>query len=100
MGDTHLILTESGKEEENIYELDAREIIIFKRYPEATSARNLLTCRVRQLSLSGNLARVELVCGENILIAQIVPESVRELQIEVGSEVIAAIKASVVKKIF
>lgn len=99
-GNTHLILTESGKEKENLYELDAREIILFKRHPEATSARNLLTCRVRQVYLSGNRARVELACGENFLIAQIVPESVRELQIEVGSEVIAAIKASVFKKIF
>ncbi len=99
-GNTNLILTESGEKEENLYELDAREIILFKRHPEATSARNLLTCRVRQVYMSGNRARVELVCGENLLIAQIVPESVRELQIEQGSEIIAAIKASVFKKIF
>jgi molybdate transport system ATP-binding protein len=98
-GDTNLILTEPGEKEENLYELDAREIILFKRHPEATSARNLLKCRVRQVYMSGNRARVELACSENLLIAQIVPESVRELQIEPGSEVIAAIKASVFKKI-
>ena len=99
-GSTKLILTEPGEQKENLYELDAREIILFKRHPEATSARNLLTCRVRQVYMSGNRARVELACGENLLVAQIVPESVRELQLEEGSEVIAAIKASVFKKIF
>ena len=88
------------RKKENLYELDAREIILFKRHREATSARNLLTCRVRQVNMSGNRAWVELACGEKLLIAQIVPESVRELQIEEGSEVVAAIKGSVFKKIF
>lgn len=99
-GNANLIMTEPAEKEENLFELDAREIILFKRHPEATSARNLLTCKVRQVYMSGNRARVELVCGENLLVAQIVPESVRELQIEEGVEVIAAIKASVFKKIF
>lgn len=99
-GETTLILTESGGKEENLYELDAREIILFKHHPEATSARNLLRCQVRQIYLSGNRARVELACGDRLLIAQIVPEAVREMQIEEGGEVIAAIKASAFKKIF
>lgn len=98
-GTEKLILTERGENKESIYELDAREIILFKRHPEATSARNLLTCRVKQVYMLGNRARVELMCGENFLVAQIVPESVRELQLEPDSEVVAAIKASVFKKI-
>ncbi len=99
-GSIPLVLTEAGEQEVNLYELDSREIILFKRHPEAASARNLLTCRVKQVSMSGNRARVELVCGENLLIAQIVPESVRELKLVEGSEVVAAIKASVFRKIF
>ena len=99
-GEKKLILTESGEAETNLFELDARDIILFKRHPEATSARNLLTCRVGQVFSSGNHARVELVCGGNILIAEIVPESVRELQIEEGCEVVAAIKASAFNRLF
>lgn len=99
-GDRQLILTEPGMAEQNLYELDAREILLFKRHPAATSARNLLTCRVKRVYMSGNRARVELSCGSKSLVAQVVPESVVELQIEEGSELVAAIKASVFKKIY
>lgn len=99
-GKTRLVLTEPGVSKENLFELDAREIILFKRHPEAASARNLLECRVNKVFTSGNRVRVELQCGEDQLIAQIVPESVRELQIEEGCTVIAAIKASAFRKIF
>lgn len=99
-GDTRLILTESGPTDENLFELDAREIILFKRHPEATSARNLLQCSVNQVYMSGNRARVELNCGPHQIIAQIVPESVRELGIQQGCTVIAAIKASSFDRIF
>ncbi len=99
-GDSSLILTEPGEAGENLFELDAREIILFKRHPEATSARNLISCRVSNVFMSGNRARVELDCGDKQLIAQIVPESVRELEIHEGCQVIAAIKASAFTKIF
>lgn len=99
-GDTSLILTEPGEGGENLFELDAREIILFKRHPEATSARNLLKCEVNQVYMSGNRARVELNCGQHQIIAQIVPESVRELGIEAGCTVVAAIKASSFIRIF
>jgi len=99
-GDNCLILTEAGEAQENLFELDAREIILFKRHPEATSARNLMQCKVLQVYMSGNRARVELETGGKSLIAQIVPESVRELGIEEGSEVVAAIKASAFSRIF
>jgi molybdate transport system ATP-binding protein len=99
-GDTDLILTEPGQDEENLFELDAREILLFKRHPEATSARNLLKCTIKQIFTSGNRVRVELECGGQTLIAQIVPESVRELGIKTGCQVIAAIKASAFERIF
>ena len=99
-GNTRLVLTEFGPLEENIFELDAREIIIFKRHPEATSARNLLECQVNKIFTSGNRVRVELGCGGEKLIAQIVPESVRELKISEGCTVVAAIKATAFRKIF
>jgi molybdate transport system ATP-binding protein len=93
-GDTKLILTEQGESAENLFELDARDIVLFKRHPEATSARNLLACRVIGLFGVNNRVGVELACGGNRLVAQIVPESVRELSISAGTEVVAVIKAS------
>ncbi|MCG8549104.1 MAG: molybdenum ABC transporter ATP-binding protein [Desulfobacterales bacterium] len=99
-GGNRLILTESGGSEENLFELDSRDILLFKRHPEATSARNLLECTVTNIYGSGNRVRVELGCGGESLIAQIVPESVRELGIEKGVMVVAAIKASAFKRIF
>ena len=98
-GDAHLILTEGEKGEENIFELDAREILLFKRHPEATSARNLLPCRVGKLFTVGNRVRVELQCGPQQLIAQIVPESMRELELAAGKEVVAVIKASAFRRL-
>lgn len=99
-GDARLILTEPAEGEDNLFELDSRDILLFKRHPEATSARNLLECAVTDIYSSGNRVRVELVCGNERLIAQIVPESVHELGIEQGAMVVAAIKASAFKKIF
>jgi molybdate transport system ATP-binding protein len=98
-GDVRLVLTEPGENDENIVELDAREILLFKRHPEATSARNLLSCTVRKLFTIGNRVRVELQCGSQQLIAQIVPESMRELDIAEGKEVVAVIKASAFRRL-
>ncbi len=97
--DKELISCEPSTAEENIFELDAREILLFKKHPEATSARNMLDCRVTRLFTVGNRVRVELQCGTNQMIAQVVPESVRELQIEEGREIVAVIKASAFKRI-
>jgi molybdate transport system ATP-binding protein len=98
-GNVRLVLTEEGKDGENIFELDAREILLFKLHPEATSARNLLPCIVRKLFTVGNRVRVELQCGPDQLIAQIVPESMRELELAEGKEIIAVIKASAFQRL-
>ncbi|EKD38571.1 MAG: hypothetical protein ACD_75C00692G0002 [uncultured bacterium] len=93
-GENELILTDRGESDDNLFELDARDIVLFKRHPEATSARNLLTCRVVSLFGVNNRVGVELACGGKTLVAQIVPESVREMGISAGVEVVAVIKAS------
>jgi molybdate transport system ATP-binding protein len=98
-GDARLVLTEEGRGEENIFELDAREILLFKRHPEATSARNLLPCIVGRLFTVGNRVRVELQCGPRQLIAQIVPEAMREMELAEGNEVVAVIKASAFQRL-
>ena len=98
-GDVHLVLTEQADNDENIFELDAREILLCKHHPEATSARNLLPCTVRQLLTVGNRVRVELQCGTETLIAQIVPESMRALELAAGRSVVAVIKASAFRRL-
>ena len=98
-GDVHLILTEPADNDENVFELDSREILLCKHHPEATSARNLLPCTVRQLVTGGNRVRVELQCGAETLIAQIVPEAMRELEIAAGRTVVAVIKASAFRRL-
>ena len=98
-GGACLILTDYGENEENIFELDSREILLFERHPEATSARNLLSCTVRKIFTAGNRVRVELQCGSQPLIVQIVPESMRELELAEGKEVVAVIKASAFRRL-
>ena len=98
-GGTRLRLTEGADENENVFELDARDVLLFKQHPQATSARNLLSCRVAELSPSGNRVLVNLHCGESLLSVQIVPESVRELELAPGREVVAAIKASSFRRV-
>jgi molybdate transport system ATP-binding protein len=98
-GETELILTDPGDNDENLFKLDARDIVLFKNHPHATSARNLLSCKVVNLFGVNNRVGVELLCGGKRLIAQIVPESVREMEITEGSELIAVIKASSFRKL-
>lgn len=98
-GNGQLILLETSDQEEHLFELDSRDILLFKRHPEATSARNLIPCTVRKIFTVGNRVRVEVQNGDTTLIAQIVPESLREMELAEGKEVVAAIKASSFKKI-
>ena len=99
-GGTELITIERGESVENVFELGARDITLFKRHPEATSARNLLPCRVIDVFGDGNRMGVELACNGGRLISQIVPPSVRELDIKKGSEVVAVIKASAFRRLY
>ncbi len=82
-----------------LFELSSKDIIIFKRHPEAISARNLLECRVSSLFESGAKIGIELECGGGKLLAEIVPEAARELDIRQGSIVHAAFKASAFRRL-
>jgi len=81
-----------------LFELSSKDIILFKRHPEAISARNLLECTVAGHFESGAKIGVELLCGEGRLVAEIVPEAARELDIQVGSTIHAACKASAFRR--
>ena len=99
-GREDLIATEPGSAGENLFELGAKDITLFKRNPEATSARNLIACRVAGLFGDGNRIGVELCCAGGRLVSLIVPESVRQLEIREGTEVTAVIKASALRRLY
>jgi len=99
-GESDLIATEPGNSGENLFELGARDITLFKKNPEATSARNLMPCRVAGLFGDGNRIGVELHCAGGRLVSQIVPQSVRDLDIREGAEVTAVVKASALRRLY
>jgi molybdate transport system ATP-binding protein len=82
-----------------LFELSSKDIILFKKHPEAISARNLLECTVVTLFESGQKIGVELECNGGRLVAEIVPEAARELGIEQGCTIHAAFKASAFRRL-
>ena len=95
------IVTASGDDRpECLFELTSTDITLFKQHPEATSARNLLTCRVTGTFEAGNRIGVDLVCGNDAhLIGEVVKPAAEELGIKKGIEVYAAIKATAFRKL-
>ena len=93
-GTERLLLSVDSERDSSLAELSSKDIILFKKHPEAISARNLLQCRVRSLFSSGRKIGVELDCAGNTLIAEVVQDAVDELDITTGSTIYAAIKAS------
>jgi len=98
-GASRLLLTLAMERDASMAELSSKDIILFKKHPEAISARNLMQCSVRALFNSGRKIGVELDCAGNSLIAEVVQDAVEELGITVGSTVYAAVKASAFRMI-
>jgi molybdate transport system ATP-binding protein len=99
-GGGELLLSGSnGDTKSGLFELSSKDIILFKKHPEAISARNLLECTVTATFGSGSKIGVELHCGEGRLVAEIVPEAATELEIQVGGTIHAACKASAFRRL-
>lgn len=98
-GRTGLLLLKSADGGCGQFMLNGRDILLFKKHPEATSARNMLSCTVTGTYQAGWLVGVELDCQGNSLIAEIVPQSIEELGIWPGVELVAVIKASAFQKL-
>jgi molybdate transport system ATP-binding protein len=98
-GDTALAVSAWSGETSSLFELSSKDIIICKKHPEAISARNLLRCVVVKTFPSANTVGVELACGNERLVAEVVAEAAEELGIVPGCEVFAAIKASSFRKL-
>ncbi len=93
-GNGNLIVSYGRLEGESLFELSSRDIILFKKNPEAISARNLIECRVAEIFDSGGRKGVVLESGNQQLIAEIVHTAAEELQISPGTTLFAAVKAS------
>jgi molybdate transport system ATP-binding protein len=98
-GGGELLLTAGTTRQEALFELSSRDIILFKRHPEAISARNLLKCRVAAAFEVGNRTGLELECGGERLVAEVARQAADELGIREGGEVYAAVKASAFRKL-
>ena len=77
-----------------LFELSSREIILFKKHPEAISARNLLPARVMEIFNSDGRVGIVLSINGEKLIAEIVRSAADELDIIPDTSIFAAIKAS------
>lgn len=93
-GTTPLMLVKTPDNSAGQFSLNSRDILLFKKHPEAASARNMLPCTVRKTYNTDWLVGVELDCEGKTFIAEIVPQSLEELDIHEGSKVIAVFKAS------
>ena len=98
-GHNTLLISDGEPTKQSLFELSSREIILFKKHPEAISARNLLECRVSEMFDSDARVGVVLLVNGEKLVAEIVHSAAEELKISVGSTLFAAIKASSFRKL-
>jgi molybdate transport system ATP-binding protein len=98
-GGGELIVTFRAKQPGALLELSSKDMILFKKHPEAISSRNLLKCTIAGLFEAGNRIGVELDCGGEQLIAEVARQAAEELGIAVGREIFAAIKASAFREL-
>lgn len=98
-GAGELLISAGSDQQETLFELSSKDIILFKKHPEAISARNLLQCSVVSIFESGNRVGVELANGDGRLVAEVVNQAADELEIGVGSNLFAAIKASAFRRL-
>jgi molybdate transport system ATP-binding protein len=98
-GDQQLLISGGSDQPGTLFELSSTEIILFKRHPEAISARNLLKCRVADIFETGGRLGVVLECGGEHLIAEIVRQAADELGVTKGSDIFAAIKATAFRQL-
>ncbi|RNC69181.1 MAG: molybdenum ABC transporter ATP-binding protein [Desulfuromonadales bacterium] len=98
-GGNRLLLTARAEAAESLFELSSKDMILFKKHPEAISARNLLCCTVTGTFDAGRKVGVELACGAERLVAEVADAAARELELAAGSEVYAAVKASAFRRL-
>ncbi len=95
-----LLLSSGLGPEPGMFELSSKDIMLFKKHPEATSARNLIPCRVGGIFDMEGRSGVELHCNKGQLIAQVAQKAIEDLDIVPGREIFAAIKSSAFRRLY
>lgn len=98
-GSNEMLLTDHQHPQSGLFEVSSKDILLFKNHPRAISARNLLKATVNELIPKGGNVGIRLDCNGEELIAQTVREAAIELNIEVGTCVFLAIKASSFRRV-
>jgi molybdate transport system ATP-binding protein len=93
VGGAHLQCVDSGEIGPVFACIRAEDVAVTRELAQTSSARNRLAGRVRQVTLEGPLARVELDCGFP-LVAVVTAQSAGELQLNPGDRVCAIVKAT------
>jgi len=93
-GDNTLLVSDGQPNADALFELSSRDIILFKKHPEAISARNLLLGKVIEIFNSEGRVGIVLSVNEEKLVAEIVQSASDELNITSGTTIYAAVKAS------
>lgn len=99
-GEASLMLLKTKNPQAGTFSINSRDILLFKKDPEATSARNMLHCTVKNTYETDWLTGIELDCKGQTLIAEIVPQSLKELSLKPGSEIVAVFKASAFERLW
>lgn len=98
-GENELLLSNHENPQPGLFELSSKDVLLFKNHPHALSARNLLTATISGLIPQGGSVGVELDCRGEQLVVQVVREAALELDLQVGGQVYAAIKASAFRQL-
>ena len=98
-GADELLLSDHAKPQSGMFELSSKDLLLFKTHPQAISARNLLRTTITGLIPQGGSVAVELDCNGQLLIAQVVREAALELEMKVGGQLYAGIKASAFRRL-
>ncbi|WP_321367403.1 molybdenum ABC transporter ATP-binding protein [uncultured Desulfuromusa sp.] len=98
-GENELLLTAHEHPQEGLFELSSKDVLLCKKHPHAMSARNLLIGTITGIMTQGGTVGVELNCGGESLMAQVVREAAIELDLDIGKTVYAAIKASAFRRL-
>ncbi len=80
---------------EAVYVLIRPEIIVFSLSGEAGGARNVFKCKVNKINTTGSSVRIEVACGFPLL-GVITTQAAQDLNISIGKDIYASIKATAI----
>jgi len=99
-GSQDIFVANNGGPPATLFELPARNVILFKRHPGMVSTRNFLKGVVTSIFDMGTTVGVELQLGSEKLVAEVTKKAANQMDIKIGLEIFAAVKALAFKPLF